>query len=67
MAWIDVAERMPALGKQVFVRGRYIPEGTGNPMSYRRDLFNNGKIVWCSNEWRGTVAITHWWEQQQGE
>lgn len=63
MAWIDVNKQMPVLGRLVYVRGKYTPIGHGYPRAYLRDTFENGQILWCSTEWRGTCAISDWWDQ----
>ncbi|MDQ4121666.1 MAG: hypothetical protein M3209_09500 [Acidobacteriota bacterium] len=60
MAWISVSEALPVLGLKVKVKGEYTPETYPYPVSSLRD-YGRGKIEWSSIEWRGTVAITHWW------
>lgn len=64
MPWIAVTERLPEAGKMVRVFGEHTPEGHGFPKAYLRDAFNTDNVAWCSTEWRGTVGITHWWEEE---
>ena len=63
MSWVSVEERLPDFDVLVPVHGDYTPEGTGKPRSYRRqDSSVRGGWLWSSTEWRGTVAVTYWWE-----
>lgn len=64
--WVKVTQRMPPQGKRVFVRGDYVPPGTGFPIAsreWRRD-WNRGRPYWSSNEWRGMVAVREWWDDE---
>lgn len=63
--WIPVTERMPEMGRTFPVFGEYTPEGYGFPKAYRRDVFGDGNIIWCSTQWRGTVGITYWWDESE--
>lgn len=60
MKFIDAQEELPPEGLLVEVRGDYTPEGFGYPKAYLRDYKGDGKLQWCSTEWRGTVAIRQW-------
>lgn len=62
MDWINASEKLPEENVLVQVRGRYTAEGFDYPKAYLRDLRGDGKLEWCSTEWRGTVAIREWRE-----
>ncbi len=60
--WIDVNNQMPLLGRRVPVRGNHTPDGWGYPRAYLMKM--NGRLIWMSNEWRGTVAIQFWLDEE---
>lgn len=70
MGWVSVKERLPELGTEVYVHGSYTsvdqPKPKAklvNPESYQGQFGG----PWQSSEWRGEVAITHWWEEDTRE
>ena len=66
--WVPVTERLPPLGQDVRVKGTYVAAGTGFPVAYRRECpvwSDRRGWYWESREWRGSVAITHWWDATQ--
>lgn len=72
--WIDVDDHLPEIGRRVHVAGSFIALGTGNPVAYRRwtGYRRRGPVAkcsWCweSSEWRGTVAVHHWWDGPTAE
>lgn len=63
MAWISVSERLPEPGVEVYVAGKYArkPPFPKARLETRPDVARYfGR--WSSREWRGMVAIWHWWE-----
>ena len=75
MPWIDVDERLPPMGKRVPVFGEYTPVDPktnqvigGTPYACRRpDRYAKSGWEWSSEQWRGTVAIGFWWEEEPAE
>lgn len=66
MAWVDVTERLPEPGVEVPVYGDYTPESVPLP----RATLNSAErrrydTMWSSREWRGTVAVRFWWEENE--
>lgn len=63
--WIRVDERLPPLGVSVYVRGQYTPDAYPNPRASRQEGERARAFgPWSSNEWRGMVAITEWWDEE---
>lgn len=60
--WISIEERLPAIGAKVSVRGKFTPDDYEYPEATYDGMTINGLSGFRSKEWRGTVAITHWWE-----
>lgn len=63
--WIDVQIRLPEPGIEVPVHGDYTPNNYPKPKARllaEGDLHRRFGSIWNSREWRGSVAITHWWE-----
>jgi hypothetical protein len=59
--WISVDDRLPEPRRRVYVKGLYVPEGTGYPLSSRVE--SAPWKGWSSSEWRGIVSVTHWWDE----
>lgn len=66
MAWVDVEERLPEPGVKVVVFGDYTPESVPLPRARLNsaERVRDGDTMWSSREWRGTVAIRFWWEEE---
>ena len=66
MPWRDVDHCMPVLGRRVRVCGNYTPPGHGYPMAYLGVLKSRycKEVRWWSTEWRGSVAIFYWWDEE---
>ena len=66
MAWVSVEDRLPEPGRDVPVHGDYTPEGVPKPRA-RIVAARDGFGIWDSREWRGTVGISYWWEEEPKE
>jgi hypothetical protein len=64
-AWIAVEERLPECGKPVLVKGHYTPPGYAYPTASLREPGDSATHFgpWASRESRGSMGITHWFEE----
>lgn len=64
MPWIPVEERLPEPGVEVPVLGAHSYSKNPATAKLRKpdDPRRRDWGPWDSREWRGTVGITHWWE-----
>ena len=63
--WVEVEERLPPVGAAVFVHGAFTPDGVEKPKATLLapdDEHARYFGRWSSREWRGSVGISHWWE-----
>lgn len=59
--WINCEQEMPPDRACVYVHGAYTPDGVPKPRSTLH-LHAPAYHRWSSTQWRGMVAISHWWK-----